>query len=176
MLGMRKMWPSILLSIHSDGCHTYSGDEKKICAIVGNWNLNKGRNIYKDGNPTSALLWHVLNTISNYQFVTEDGIIQFLYSSMISPLSMKFYFIPLFFYVSWIYVECLTHISAVVTQLKLKKINSKLPAKALSHEKNVKKYSLMWMCISITQSKKKQFSNFTHNVFKNGKCYKSKLK
>lgn len=166
------MWPSILLSIHSDRCHVV----EKICAIVGNWNLNKGRNIYKDGNPTSALLWHVLNTVSNYQFVTEDGIIQFLYSSMISPLSMKFYFI-FFFFLCFLNICRMshTHISSGNT-VEAKKNQFKTSCKGIISWKNVKKTQLnVNVCIHNTKQKK-QFSNFTHNVFKNGKCYKSKLK
>lgn len=58
-----------------------------------------------------------------------------------------------------------------------KKINSKLPVKASSHEKCARKptkYTLVCVCVCVRASEdscisitKKQFSNFTHNVFKN---------
>lgn len=108
----------------------------------------------EDGNPTSALLWHVLNTISNYyQFVTEDGVIQFLYSSMISPLSMKFYFISS----SWVN-PIYTHISSSANTVG--KINSKLPAKALSRGIALYIYTFRHKCECVYPWHKKAIFQF----------------
>lgn len=83
----------LYIEIEGKGSNQIKVDYKQRSTVCAERHACKKISTHDENRKISALLWHVmLNTISNCQFVPKDAIIQFQYSSMILPLSIKILF------------------------------------------------------------------------------------